>query len=386
MRPRLELQGITRRIGSRTILDDVSLTVQPGELTCLLGPSGCGKTTTLRITAGVDRQDAGAVVIDGVTVSGGRTHKEPETREVGLLFQDFALFPHLTVADNIAFGLIGRGTDRKLRIEELLEKVDLCALRDKYPHELSGGEQQRVALARALAPRPRIMLMDEPFSNLDERLRGQVRDETLTLLREEGSATLLVTHKPQEAMRIADTIVLMREGRIVQTGTPFDLYHDPVDRKTAEFFSDLNVIHGVVRNSRVDTPFGTFDASEMVDGIDVEVTIRPQYVRMDFDRGGEGPAPTEVDGAAACGVVERATYMGDNSLVEFRMVHDNSPMKVTVPSIFLPPPGARLWLSLRRSRCRLFPCVVQSALGSAQGTSTDQGQARNSRARSTSLN
>ena len=380
------MRSVTRRIGSQTILEDVSLTVKPGELSCLLGPSGCGKTTTLRIIAGVDRQDTGTVLMDGQKVSGGRTHKEPETRNVGLLFQDFALFPHLTVADNVAFGLIGRGSDRKVRIAELLEKVDLGPLRNKFPHELSGGEQQRVALARALAPRPRIMLMDEPFSNLDERLRGQVRDETLALLREEETATLMVTHKPQEAMCVADSIVLMREGRIIQTGTPFDLYHDPVDRKAAEFFSDLNVIHGIVQDSRVDTIFGTFDAQELGDGVDVEVTIRPQYVRMDFDRSGEGPAPTEADGAAACGIVTSATYMGEHSLVEFRMAFDQSTMKVSVPSIFLPRPGARLWLSLRRSRCRLFPCVVQSTRTELRDPPTDMGRSRRNRTESKSVN
>ncbi len=364
MTPRLELRNIDRSIDGQAILKDVSLTVMPGQLTCLLGPSGCGKTTTLRIIAGVDRQEAGSVMIDGRVVSDRRIHHPPETREVGLLFQDFALFPHLTVADNVAFGLIGRGLDRQARIADLLDKVNLGELRNKFPHELSGGEQQRLALARALAPRPRIMLMDEPFSNLDDRLRDQVRDQALAITREEQSAVLLITHLPQEAMRIADNIILMRKGRVIQTGSPIDLYNNPVDREAAEFFSDLNVLHGVVRAGRVDTQFGQFETPNLVDGTDVEVLIRPQHVRMDFYRSGDQPAPTEADGVAACGIVTSAFYMGESSLVEFRMESNRMAIKVSVPSVFLPRSGERLWLSLRRSRCYLFPCAVQSRVTS----------------------
>ena len=358
--PRLELQNICHSIGKNLILKGISLVVLPGQVTCLLGPSGCGKTTTLRVIAGIDRQDSGSIQVDGKTISDNRIHMAPEARSIGLLFQDFALFPHLTVAENVAFGLIGRSSRRMQRIEELLEKVRLVEYRSRYPHELSGGQQQRVALARSLAPRPRIMLMDEPFSNLDDRLRDQVREETFTLLRDEGAAALLITHEPDEAMRMADEIVLLRNGTVVQTGTPVDLYSNPVDRETALFFSDLNIVHGIVRNAKLETPFGQFSASKFVDGADVEVTIRPQHVRIDFDRKGQGPNPTEEDGVPVCGIVERSRYMGNSSLVEFRMEGNQSTLRVSVPSIFLPQPGSRLWLSLRRSRCMLFPCTAQS--------------------------
>ncbi len=359
---RLELTGISRKLGGKRVLDDVSLTVRAGALTCLLGPSGCGKTTTLRIVAGVDQQDAGQVFIDGRVISNQKIHVPPEKRSVGLLFQDFALFPHLSVEENVAFGLIGRGANRKQRITELLERVNLEPLRKKLPHQLSGGEQQRVALARALAPKPRIMLLDEPFSNLDDRLRDFVREETISILMEENVAVLLITHEPSEAMRMADEIVLMKEGKIVQTGTPYDLYNSPKNRDVASFFSDLNVIHGVVKNSEITTPFGRFATPDFADGADVEVIIRPQYMRIDFDRKGSGPVPTPEDGVPVLGSVEKARYMGNASLVEFRMENDKSLLKASVPSVFLPKPGTRMWLSLKRSKCFLFPCITQTRL------------------------
>ncbi|MEO0990264.1 MAG: ABC transporter ATP-binding protein, partial [Pseudomonadota bacterium] len=200
--PRLEIDGVTRRFGGRVVVDNVSLKVDAGRVTCLLGPSGCGKSTTLRIVAGVDRQDAGRVLSGGEPLSEGTRHLPPEARHVGLMFQDFALFPHLTVEGNVGFGLNGRRASRSARIAELLSKVGMTGFAQKYPHELSGGEQQRVALARALAPEPSIMLMDEPFSGLDERLRDEVRDAALAVLKEAGAAVLLVTHEPDEAMRM----------------------------------------------------------------------------------------------------------------------------------------------------------------------------------------
>ena len=197
----------------------MSLRIAAGQVSCLLGPSGCGKSTTLRLIAGVDRPDAGAIRVDGRPVVDGRRRVPPEERGIGLMFQDFALFPHLTAAQNVGFGLPRRDARAARRgSRELLDRVGMARHAEKHPHELSGGEQQRVALARALAPRPRIMLMDEPFSGLDDRLRDEIRDETLAVLKAEGTAVLLVTHEPTEAMRMADEILLMRDGRIVQRG------------------------------------------------------------------------------------------------------------------------------------------------------------------------
>jgi iron(III) transport system ATP-binding protein len=259
------------------------------------------------------------------------------------------------VAENVAFGLTGDRAARRRRVVEMLERVDLRAFIDAWPHELSGGEQQRVALARAIAPRPRIMLMDEPFSGLDNRLRDGIRDDTLAILKEEGTAVLLVTHEPDEAMRMADEIALMREGRIVQSGAPYNVYNAPRDREAAAFFSDLNIIRGRVVGSLTETPFGEFLAPGVPDGTEVEIVIRPHHIRIDFDRGGRGPNPTPEDGSPARGIVVRARYMGSESLVEFRMDFDGSILKASVPGVFLPRPGTALWLMLRRGRCHVFP-------------------------------
>ncbi len=350
--PRLEIKNIVKDFGGRRVVDDVDLTVMPGQVTCLLGPSGCGKSTTLRIIAGVEGQDAGEIHVDGKLVCDTAMSLPPEQRNIGLMFQDFALFPHLTVAQNVAFGLAGRKvTDR---VHELLAKVGMSSHLDDYPHQLSGGEQQRVALARALAPRPRIMLMDEPFSGLDDRLRDDIRDETLEVLKSEGTAVLLVTHEPGEAMRMADEIALMRNGKIVQRGAPYNIYNAPTDIEAAAFFSDINVIRGKVEGALTSTPFGQFLAPGVPDGTEVDIVIRPQHLKIEFDRAGRGPSPTPAEGTAARGVVERARFMGASSLVEFRMDFDGAILKAVVPSVFLPKPGMPLWLMIRRDRCFVF--------------------------------
>jgi iron(III) transport system ATP-binding protein len=352
---RLEVRSLSRAFGGRSVVSDLSLDIAPGQVTCLLGPSGCGKSTTLRMIAGVETPDDGVIKIDGQPVWGPGRNLPPEARGVGLMFQDFALFPHLTVAGNIGFGLRGDAAARARRVDELLERVNLTGFGPKHPHELSGGEQQRVALARALAPRPRLMLMDEPFSGLDNRLRDGIRDATLDLLKAEGAAVLLVTHEPDEAMRMADEIALMRAGRIVQRGAPYNIYNAPVDRAAAAFFSDVNVIRGVSKGALTATPFGDFLTPGHADGAEVEIVIRPQHLKIDFDRGGRGPLPTPQDGTAARGTVTRARFLGRESLVEFRMEQGGAGLTAAVPGVFLPKPGTVLWLMIRRDRCFVFP-------------------------------
>jgi iron(III) transport system ATP-binding protein len=323
-------------------------------VTCLLGPSGCGKSTTLRIIAGVDMQTSGTIHVDGNLICDTVYRVPPERRSIGLIFQDFALFPHLTVGDNVGFGLTGSRKDKLPRVGELLERVGLSHYINEYPHQLSGGEQQRVALARAIAPRPSIMLMDEPFSGLDNRLRDGIRDETLALLKDEGTSVLLVTHEPEEAMRMADEIALMRDGRIVQRGAPYNIYNAPADKAAVAFFSDINLLTGTVRGALTDTPFGQFLAPGVPNGGQVEIVFRPQHVGIDFDRHGRGPNPTPLAGTPARGVVERARFMGSESLVEFRMDYDQSIIRATVPNVFLPKPGTVMWLTVRRDRCFVF--------------------------------
>ena len=353
--PRLSVEHLSRSFAGRTVVDDVNLEVAAGQVTCLLGPSGCGKSTTLRMIAGVERLDTGRILIDGAEVAGPGRHVPPEHRSVGLMFQDFALFPHLNVTQNVAFGLKGDRATRMRRVDELLERVTLSGFGAKHPHELSGGEQQRVALARALAPRPKVMLMDEPFSGLDNRLRDGIRDTTLDILKDEGTAVVLVTHEPDEAMRMADEIALMRGGRIVQSGAPYNVYNTPVDKAAAAFFSDINVIRGVSKGALTETPFGAFLTPGQADGAAVDIVIRPQHLKIDFDRAGRGPNPTPQDGSPASGTVMRARYLGRESLVEFRMAFDGSTLTASVPGVFLPKPGTVLWLMIRRDRCFVFP-------------------------------
>lgn len=353
--PRLEIRDLTRSFEGQAVVDHVSLKVMPGQVTCLLGPSGCGKSTTLRMIAGVEMQDSGEIYVDGNLICDTVFRVPPERRMIGLMFQDFALFPHLTVGQNVAFGLKGPAEAKRARVQELLSKVGLQRFVDEFPYHLSGGEQQRVALARALAPRPRIMLMDEPFSGLDNRLRDDIRDETLEVLKAEDAAVLLVTHEPEEAMRMADEIALMRGGKIVQQGAPYNVYNAPLDKQAVSFFSDINVIRGKVEGALTETPFGQFLAPGVPDGAEVDIVIRPQHIKLDLDRGGRGPNPTVQDGVAARGEVVRARFMGAESLVEIRMDYDGSILKATVPNVFLPGPGKPLWLMIRRDRCFVFP-------------------------------
>ena len=353
--PRLEIRNLMCGFNGRVVVDNVSLKIMPGQVTCLLGPAGCGKSTTLRMIAGVEMQDSGEIWVDGKLVCDTVFRVPPERRGIGLMFQDFALFPHLSVAGNVAYGLKGKKAEKQVRVEELLQRVGLLKYVDSYPHQLSGGEQQRVALARALAPKPRIMLMDEPFSGLDNRLRDGIRDETLSLLKEEDTAVLLVTHEPDEAMRMADEIALMRDGRIVQQGAPYNVYTRPLDRATVAFFSDANVLRAVVNGALAETPFGQFLAPGVPDGTEVDIVFRPQHLKIDFDRAGNGPLPTAKDGVPARAQVLRARFMGHESLVEFRMDSDGSILKATVPNVFLPDEGRVMWLTVRRDRCFVFP-------------------------------
>ena len=277
----LALSGIHHRYGTRAVLHDVAFTLAPGELLCLVGPSGCGKSTLLRLIAGLEPLQAGSITLAGRCVAAPGHHVLPEQRDVGLVFQDFALFPHLTLMENVAFGL-GRlpRAERAGRAGEMLARVGLAERATEHPHMLSGGQQQRVALARALAPGPRLVLLDEPFSNLDVRLRHRLRDQTLALLRDSGTAAVLVTHDAEEAMYMADHIALLQEGRIVQMGSPEALYHHPVSPFAAEFFGEVNRLQGVAAGGRVATPFGPLEAPALADGVAVEVLLRPEALEV----------------------------------------------------------------------------------------------------------
>jgi iron(III) transport system ATP-binding protein len=297
------------------ILNGVSLEVEPGEILCLLGRSGCGKSTLLRIAAGVERQTHGRVLLDGREIAGPSTFLQPEQRGVGLMFQDYALFPHMTIVENVMYGLRALARqDAEVAAKRALRRVGMLDYAPDYPHALSGGEQQRVALARAIAPRPPVLLMDEPFSNLDKRMRDEVRDETIAVLREARATTIVVTHDPEEAMRMADRIALMRAGRLVQVGRPEELYRQPTDLLTARFFSEMSEIPGRIRGGRVETPVGWFDAPGLPDGPGV-VCVRPQAVRL------------KSAGLCIPGRVLRRLFLGEVDLVEIVVAGVERPIK-----------------------------------------------------------
>ena len=243
----LEVQQLAHAYGKHTVVDGLSLHLAPGTIGCLLGPSGCGKTAVLRCIAGFERPDAGVIRVGGELVNGPGQHVPTERRHIGMVFQNYALFPHLSVAANIAFGLQAMpSAARKKRVGELLDLVGLPSSASKYPHELSGGQQQRVALARALAPRPRLLLLDEPFSSLDVDLRERLAAEVRAILRAEGTTAILVTHDQHEAFAMADEVGVMQHGRIEQWDTPYNLYHRPVNRFVADFVGQGVFVPGEV--------------------------------------------------------------------------------------------------------------------------------------------
>lgn len=273
---RLAFENVSHDFTPTTpVLHDVSLAAEPGEVLCLLGPSGSGKTTLLRIAAGLEEPKSGRLLLNDRVICGPGIFVPPEKRSIGLVFQDFALFPHLTILDNVKFGLTALSREEARREAMIvLERVGLASYAQAYPHALSGGQQQRVALARAIAPRPGVLLMDEPFSGLDSRLKDSVRAETLSILRQSRSTAVVVTHDAEEAMRMGDRIALLKDGKLVQTGTGEELFNSPVNLFAAGFFSELNVFESRARSGRIDTPVGIFDANGFQDGTRVSVATR----------------------------------------------------------------------------------------------------------------
>lgn len=289
----VRLRGVAKSFDGATVLEGIDLTVAPGQMLALLGPSGCGKTTLLRILAGLEAPDAGTVEVDGRLLAGPSAFVPPERRRISLVFQDWALFPHLSVADNVAYGL-PRSPDRERRVAAALEMVGLGGLGDRMPATLSGGQQQRVALARAVAPEPAILLLDEPFSNLDTSLRAQVRAEVHELLVGLGVTTVVVTHDQDEAFVLGDQVAVMFDGRIVQQDSPAGLYANPASPWVATFVGDANLLAGTVTSGPEGTVANTALGSVALrgvpvggaDGADAQVLLRPEECRI--HPGGEG--------------------------------------------------------------------------------------------------
>jgi len=291
----LSIEGVSKSFGTELAVDELSLSVRRGELLTLLGPSGCGKTTTLRLIAGLERPDEGQIELDDRTVSGAGSFVAPEDRDVGVVFQGFALFPHLTAAENVAFGLDDRDAEAKsARVEELLELVGLADQGDAYPSELSGGQQQRVALARSLAPEPEILLLDEPFSNLDVDLRVEMREEVRRILKETGVTAVSVTHDQEEALSISDRVAVMHDGRIEQVGRPEAVFQRPTSRFVAGFLGHASFLSASVDGDDVETPIATIDRDRIYgfapeyDDAEIDVLVRPDDLLAVSADDGEG--------------------------------------------------------------------------------------------------
>ncbi|MFB6152006.1 MAG: ABC transporter ATP-binding protein [Haloarculaceae archaeon] len=306
----LELDGVTKRFADETVVEDLDLAVREGELLTLLGPSGCGKTTTLRLIAGLEEPDAGVIRLRGDPVAGEDTFVAPETRDVGIVFQEFALFPHKTAAENVAFGLHDLpAAEREARVDELLDLVGLTAHRDSYPDELSGGQQQRVALARSLAPEPQLLLLDEPFSNLDVDLRVEMREEVRSILKAAGVTAVSVTHDQEEAMSISDRVAVVHDGAIEQVGEPETVFQHPESRFVASFLGHASFLAGVIRGDYVDTALGKVPVdrvhglSEVYDGVGVDLLVRPDDLAVE--------AVSDVE---ANGEVVHRRFLGPNVL------------------------------------------------------------------------
>jgi iron(III) transport system ATP-binding protein len=283
------------------VLHGIDFDVAPGEIVALLGPSGCGKTTLLRSIAGLERIDSGMISLNGREVASPRYHMRPEARNIGLVFQDWALFPHMTVADNVAYGLARRGKADE-QVAEVLALVGLDGLGHRMPATLSGGQQQRVALARALAPQPSLLLLDEPFSNLDTGLRVQVRAEVHSLLTSLGVSAVFVTHDQEEAFVLGDRVAIMREGRVEQFDSPAAIYEHPSSAWVAEFVGDANFLRGVAHGMSALTPIGPVPLSQSFDG-EVDVLLRPEHVSVTENESGNG-------------VVSNVEYFGHDHMVQ----------------------------------------------------------------------
>ena len=379
----LELCDLHHSYGAMPAVRGVDLSIERGEVVCLLGPSGCGKTTSLRIAAGLEIPQKGEVKINGQVVTGKGIAVPPEQRHTGLVFQDYALFPHMTNADNIAFGLKAlTSAQKKARIKEVLALVGMEDQGKKYPHMLSGGQQQRIALARALAPKPNIILMDEPFSGLDARLRERVREETLAILKDAGTAVLMVTHDPEEAMFMGDRIAIMNQGRIAQLASPQHMYLSPASAFVTEFLGEVNHLRGQVQQGQVATALGTFpaqqpDGTPLPEGQEVSLLLRPEAFQL---QPLVGAGPESLDATAT---ILSARLLGGNSLLRFSLAGpqgakglgrmrygcDQASLSARVPWVILPEQGSQWRVSVDQSLVNIFPaadCPSEPLLAAAE--------------------
>lgn len=359
----IKLAGLTKRFGHSTAVNAIDLAIAEGELIALLGPSGCGKTTTLRMLAGFVSPDAGEISVDGIVVSSPRQTMPPEKRNMSMIFQSYAIWPHKTVFENVAFGLqlrqIGKAELRS-RVMQALEITHLNELADRYPAQLSGGQQQRVALARAIVIEPQILLLDEPLSNLDASLRDEMRNEIRRVHDATGLTTIYVTHDQSEALVLADRIVVMSAGNIEQVGTPEDIYERPATEFVANFIGRCNVLSGqLLEDDRVDVQGITLQAQDRADnlvpGQPVAVSIRPHSIKMDSLKGIVDPSNNNYFRVQ----IEQQSYFGE--FREYQVRLENSAVKLSV--ITSPQThyqnGDRQIIQISPAHCRIVPRQLQ---------------------------
>ena len=344
----LEFRHMSHAYNDNPSVEDVSFSVSEGEVVTLLGPSGCGKTTLLRLAAGLERPRQGEIWLDGKLVSDAGLVVAPEIRGVGFMFQDYALFPHLNVLENVQFGLRDKGAAATRRGLDVLAETSIEHLADSYPHELSGGQQQRVALARALAPRPSVILLDEPYAGLDSRLRERIRDQMLHVLKAAGSAALMVTHDAEEAMFMSDNIIVMRDGQVQQTGRPVNLYCQPNSAFVAEFFGEVNRLEGQVSNGCIETVLGTFDAPDRMQNGDV-ASIVIRHEALNIEPNGTG------DDANA--FVMEARLLGRASLIHLSIPTGTSELHfhARVPGLNSLQTGSPVRVTVDKAQAFVFP-------------------------------
>ncbi len=347
--PALKINNLNHKIKNSEILKDISIETEEDKIACILGPSGSGKTTLLKLIAGLEETQKGEIYIKDKLVSSSNTHIKTEERDIGFLFQDFALFPHLTVKENLKFAINGNA-DANIEINEIMKLIKLPNSLKKYPHELSGGEQQRVALARSIISKPKLLLLDEPFSNLDLSLREEIRDDTLHLLQKFNISVIIVTHDPFEAMFISNKIyILEQNGSIVQSGSPNDLYNNPISSYVAEFFGETNKFSGLVKNSKVQTAVGEISINSNLESRKVDIHIRPQAIKLSQEK-------TPVNGIK--GTVMASKLMGSYSFIHLSVLNNNKDIihvHSHMPPNFNPKQSTAVGIEIDTEKIFVFP-------------------------------